>query len=320
MKSFLRFAFVFILLTGGASEAWAEDPAILEWHKAMTRVPLPKRGCFTVTYPKKKWVEEACATQVHRISRSAPVAGTASTPSAKVTSGHIATAIGSFDSVHLPSGSARDSLAYSLQLNSQHFDTRLCAGKSALCKGWQQFIYIPDNSGFVQYWLLNYGPNCPENWTSVKGDCTRTSNHGIPAGKERLSDLAHMSIGGTAVSDGEDVLTLVAAGHKLHACNSDNILGLAKGWRGAQFGVLGQDNGARLVFDPGTTLVVRTTVHNGTTDPPDCDTENPLTGETNNLQPAGPSCSYGGNAPAIVFSLSNVPGATSECVGAKKPE
>jgi len=308
MNSFLRFAFVFIVLAGGAGTASAEDPDILAWHKVMTRRPLPKKErCFTVTYPNTQWVEEACATPPRGIWRFAAAAQTADTPSAKVMSGPISTAIGSFDRVSLPDGRARDSTVYSLQINSEHFDTPLCDGaeERAKCKGWQQFMYIPNNSGFVQYWLLHYGPNCPEGWMSKKGGhCMRFGNCSVPPGNEPLSDLIHMSFGGTAVSSGEHVLTVGTPGHKLHACKAANILGLATAWRVAQFGVFGDENGHELELDGGTTLVVRTTVYNGTKKRPAC-VEMLVTGETHNLEFVPPCQSQGGEAPAIVFTLSN---------------
>ena len=308
-----RFACAFILLAGIASAVWAGDPPIGEWHRAMIRVRLPKKGCFTVTYPHTKWVEEPCATQSPAL-RLVPASGTGGNPSAEVTSGLIWTAIGSFDKVTLPSGKARDSISYSLQLNSEHFKTPVCDGakEPAKCEGWQQFVYHPDNSGFIQYWLINYGSPCPKDWFPVKNDCTSFSKNGIRRGKEPISDLRHMALAGTAFSDGEDVLVLLTNGRILHAVNSDDILHLGKGWRLAQFGVFGNGGGATFKFDPETTLVVRTTVLNGTMHRPEC-TRTRLIGEKNNLEVVLPCCPHGGIAPSIVFTLSNNPDAASEC-------
>src|SRR6266568_2762496 len=56
----------------------------------------------------------------------------------------IASATGSFDVVNVTSETNLGSPdTYSLQLNSEYFDTPACAGAAnpANCKGWQQFIY-----------------------------------------------------------------------------------------------------------------------------------------------------------------------------------
>ena len=33
-----------------------------EWHKAMSQIPLPKKGCFKATYPIRKWQELPCTS------------------------------------------------------------------------------------------------------------------------------------------------------------------------------------------------------------------------------------------------------------------
>jgi hypothetical protein len=32
------------------------------WHKAMSQIPLPKKGCFKATYPSRKWQERPCSS------------------------------------------------------------------------------------------------------------------------------------------------------------------------------------------------------------------------------------------------------------------
>jgi len=130
-----------------------------------------------------------------------------------------------------------------------------------------------------------------------------------------ISDLSHLSIGGKAVSGGLDTLTVgIALRGELHATSEDSILSLASSWQMAEFGVFGDGNGTPVNFNPGTTITVRTSVLNGTTNAPEC-VHTGVTGEKNNLELVGNCCAYGGEVPGIVFRMSNVPGATSPCAG-----
>lgn len=333
MKSSLRFAFVFILLTGGAIAETPEDrDKFLEWHKAMIRVRLPKKGCFQVAYPNKVWIKEKCAPTQNRVYMSTAgsgFVGKANNYSAEVTSGHISSSIGSFDSGEVTSESgAPKSTNYSFQLNSQEFDTPACAGTKDRyrCKGLQQFVYTPNTGGgYIQYWLLNYGPECPKtiggnsntNWhhpDPESEDCTRFSEFSIAGPKEPplVSELIHLSLGGTAHAGEWDVLTVRRGDTRLHAVNEDNILNLADGWRMAEFGVFGNGEGFQAEFNPGATLTVRTSVVNGTKDPPKC-VRTGVTGEENNLELVEPCCTYGGATPAIVFMMSSNRDAVSPC-------
>lgn len=330
MRLSTRIALVAILLNGCAVATQPVDhDKFLAWHKEMIGVPLPpKKGCFKATYPKKDWLDEPCATSSGRRVPVGPgvwMTGnpTAGNPTAVVTSELISTSIGSFDSVEFTSeNTATD---YSLQLNSQFFDTPACAGAvdPDKCRGWQQFVYHPDNSGRIQYWLLHYGPECPKpndcrntTWCFVKPDhCTRFSENGIRPGNEPLSDLIHLSLGATAVSGGQDILTVGIARdgelHALHAFNEDKILSLADDWRAAEFGVFANSkvSQAQAAFDAGATIAVRTRVDNGTTNAPNCVLER-FTGEKNNLGLVQPCCTtYGGDKPSIVFWMSNDPNA-----------
>jgi hypothetical protein len=59
-------------------------------------------------------------------------------------------------------------------------------------------------------------------------------------------------------------------------------------------------------------MIVKTSVNDGTTNPPACLTEG-FTGETNNYTLVPPCCMYGGPSPAIVFDQSTRVGATAYC-------
>ena len=341
MKSSLRFAFVFILLTGGAIAGPPEDgDKFLKWHKEMIGVPLPKKGCFKVVYPNKVWVEDKCATPLQGTywtgGGGGGFAGNAGNFSARVTSGHISSAIGSFDSAIVTSASGNLPANYSLQLNSQAFDTPACAGSKdpSRCKGVQQFVYVPTPiaGGYIQYWLLNYRTAdhnvCPEpndprknaNWRPMNDwDCTRFSELSIagPTEPAPISNLKGLRLGGTARAGNWDVLTVRTDDRTLCAVNEDNILNLADQWRIAEFSVFGDGNGTAVEFNPGTSLIVRTSVVNGTTNPPKC-VRTHITGETNNLKPVEPCCAYGGATPSIVFMLSLDRDAVSPCAPGRR--
>jgi len=317
MKPFLRFAFVVVLLTGCAITQPVDKDKFLEFHRRMIHKPLSKKGCFKAKYPIEQWIEDVCAPP--RLLSAVGLIGlraeTAGNPMAEVTSGLISRSMGSFEGV-VPAGSGGDTTSYSLQLNSQPFDTPACAGAvdPSRCRGWQQFIYDPTSSGFIQYWLLDYGDSCPVNWNSWKHkDCYRTSRNSIPPGHEKLSELTDMSFGGAAEAGGMDTITLGTRSRGwVERMNDDGILDLGDGWRATEFGVFGESGGSQVKFGAGTTLVVKTLVDNETKNAPKCRMDL-LTGETNNLQFVGPCCTYGGETPAIVFTLSNDPGATSVC-------
>jgi hypothetical protein len=78
-----------------------------------------------------------------------------------VVTGHITDAEGSFDSVTGVTATPD----YSLQLNTDFFPTSTCNGSpNATCRGWEQFVYESAGTGFIQYWLVHYGPpgtQCP---------------------------------------------------------------------------------------------------------------------------------------------------------------
>jgi hypothetical protein len=113
-----------------------------DWRKGMARVPAPKKGCFTSSYPSTEWQEVPCTTAP---ARPYPPArgggrpdqiGNGNDVSAQVTTGHISEAIGSFDSVTgvtSESGDVEGSPppqpdTFSLQLNANFFVTSACNG------------------------------------------------------------------------------------------------------------------------------------------------------------------------------------------------
>jgi VWD domain-containing protein len=327
MKSLL----VASLLSALSSAAIAAPPAAKQstvskeerrkheaWRKSMARVRLPKKGCFKTSYPNTEWREVPCAAAPERTYPPRPLytVGSAVDFSA-VVAGHIASATGSFDAVNVTSENNSGSPdTYSLQLNSEYFVSPACAGAANpnVCKGWQQFIYSTTfASAFIEYWLIDYAAPCPAGWNTVSVHCVKNSA-AIAVAAEPIANLIQLSLTGSASAGGSDTLMISTSGGDLSAMYQDDELSLAQGWKLAEFGIFGDGGGSDATFNTGATMAVRTTVDDGTTNAPTCELEG-FTSETNNLNLAPPCCPYGGAFPAVVFWLSNNPGATSSCSG-----
>jgi hypothetical protein len=179
--------------------------------------PLPKAGCFVATHPSTEWQEVPCgpapqarpgpppspppapqgpqlangSVSIETVGGSPGVDETASVQDAGQ---HISWAEGSFPSVigvTSETDSAAGSNQYSLQLNSNWFNTSLCSGsKNPSCQGFEQFDYSQSNSSgpgyagyvWIQYWLISYyNPTacmmncCPAGWSDSGGDCVLDS-------------------------------------------------------------------------------------------------------------------------------------------------
>jgi len=288
------------------------------WRKSMARVRLSHKGCFKTSYPNTDWHEVPCTAAPERSypPRILYTVGSAVDFSA-VVAGHIASATGSFDSVNVTSENNSGSPdTYSLQLNSEYFTSPACAGSANpnVCKGWQQFIYSTGlASAFIEYWLIDYAAPCPAGWNTVSVHCVKNSA-AIPVAAEPIANLIQLSLTGAAIAGGSDTLMISTSGGDLSAMYQDDELSLAQGWKLAEFGIFGDGGGSDATFNAGATMAVRTTVDDGTTNAPTCALEG-FTSETNNLNLVPPCCPYGGAFPAVVFWLSNNPGATSSCSG-----
>ncbi|HEX3577320.1 MAG TPA: VWD domain-containing protein [Thermoanaerobaculia bacterium] len=321
-----RYLFVASLLSvffsisaiAAAPAAKQERRTLDAWRKSMARVRLPKKGCFKTSYPNTEWHEVPCAAAPERTygPHLLYTVGSAVDFSA-VVAGHIASATGSFDAVNVTGeNNSGNPDTYSLQLNSEYFTSPACSGSSNpnVCKGWQQFIYSTTlASAFIEYWLIDYAAPCPAGWSTLSIHCVKNSV-AIPVAAEPVANLMQVSLGGSASAGGSDTLMISTTGGDLSAMYQDDELSLAQGWKLAEFGIFGDGGGSDATFNPGATMAVRTTVDDGTTNAPTCALEG-YTSETNNLNLVPPCCPYGGAFPAVVFWLSNNPGATSSCVG-----
>ena len=300
------------------------------WRAFMAQVPMPLKGCFTATYPDTTWHEVPCGTAPKlpyppaRGPRRSNIVGNELDFSAQVT-GHISMATGSFASVDVTSESGyvngvppAESNAYTLQLNSNFFSSAACSGATqpSNCRGWQQFVYSQTGCfgpcAFMQYWLINYGPaSCPAGWFTFDEDCYENSSSVFPP-RQPIKNLRQLSMTGKAVSGGNDTL-IFSVGKQLYTVqNNDDIVFLALGWQQAEFNIFGDCCGVEAHFSPGSTIVVRTRVDQGSAQSLSC-AQDGFTGETNNLRLVKDL--YGspprGTPPEILFVESNNHFATS---------
>ncbi|HTB77045.1 MAG TPA: hypothetical protein VK762_27560, partial [Polyangiaceae bacterium] len=293
----------------------------------MSKVPLPKEGCFQGTYPSTTLVEIPCTKAPdHPLiparvgAHPDTVGGGGGSDFSSEVSQTISWAEGSFPSV---SGVTRESAGqtgptntYSLQLNTNTFSTSLCSGATvpSNCVGWEQFVYEGTGGGFIQYWLINYGGNaCPSGFGTTPlapGDCYRNSVNSVSAPAEAITSLAETTVTGTA--GGSDTLT-VSEGNAVYMLSQSSILGLNTSWTTAEFNIFGDSGGDAAFFNTGSTIVVRTLTDSAprTTTGPACEAAS-FTGETNNLNLVTNSCcAVGGTWPGIQFLESNASGTTA---------
>jgi hypothetical protein len=290
------------------------------WRTAMLRTPLPARGCFTASHPNKSWQKVPCTTpRIPRVPASKrPEMVGGGIAFAAQSSGSISATTGSFDSVTGVTSETglNGANGFSLQLNTNPFPTKI-GGCDTIpgCKGWQQFVYTNSGSAFGEgtfyYILLGYGPKCPPGWTGG-GDCTTggtyafTLNPGLA-----ITDLGKVSLTATASATGGDTIVLTTPDGILHGANNDSVLQLAGAWHASEFNIFGEGGFDQAIFNgpgpnsPGSTLVVRIAIDDGTTNAPTCQGGG-WTGESNNLTLVpGSCCTIGGPSPAIVFTESN---------------
>ncbi len=331
------------------------------WRRAIQNVPRPKHACYEATYPETKWREVPCKMPPHKLypprtggMSQAETVGHNSGDFTAVTPGLVSKARGSFDPgtivssecsvpcpgpdlacpadpVCTPTSSTNN--VYSLQLNTNPFNTSACNDSPNTsdvfpCQGWAQFIYPSSGKGFIQYWLLNYGPSgtmCPaqskncakgipqtDGWCPVSlwgnGYCVVNGpSNSAPASP--ITSLTDLEVVGLAGADGNEMIVYVDETAYMtdgggYLPDLGNPPPGGSGWQQAEFNVFGDGNGDQAVFSPGSTVVVRLAVDSA---PPSgvlgCLLQS-FTGETNNLTLANtpPSFVDGGDLPALVFS------------------
>jgi von Willebrand factor type D domain len=321
----------------------------VEWQRSISQVPLPKKGCFRAAYPSTEWQEVPCTTgpsypMPPRHGARPFVVGNRNDVAAQVPTGFISTAIGSFDSGTSvtgesgPIGNAGSSFpdTYTLQINTEQFTSTACAGSpntdpNTGCKGWQQFVFENNPNSHrvgIQYWLIKYNTTCPPGagWTQFQfvGDtdiyCFKNDSTGwaTVSSAQPVANLAQISLTGAVSASGDSVL-LTSGGIAAGSVAGDNAVNAAAGWKIAEFNIFGDggnaNGGGQASFNAGSTVVPRTRVIYGGTDPPTCVAQG-FTGETNNLSfgPSAPSPS--GPGPALIATESSAGGSASNCVAA----
>ena len=316
-----------------ASEAERET-----WRQAIANSPRPGRGCFRADFPDTQWHTVPCDYARRKLRlpnggggvRLETVGGASNDMMAKVPGG-ITQAEGSFDSVSTTG--ATDSLAgagkYSLQINTEFFDTAVCSGhgSGSSCLGWEQFVFDYDGSTSMQYWLIDYGPpsytcpsphgaSCDGTYVYTDGWCEfalygRTycavNSATLHAAAAAPTALASVKVQGNAAvgSGGIDSFTATVSGAGTTASGGNYFSDLATKWHAAEFNVFGYGNSSEVNFDPGTTLVVRVGVDSGASAAPGCDFKS-FTAETNNLSIIDTASVPPHNGhPSLVFTESN---------------
>jgi hypothetical protein len=327
---------VFLLFAcAGPATASAQPPpknadTHAAWHGDMVKLRTPARGCFTAAFPRVAWRKVACVAPPEQPYGPAfghrPFAvGNGNDFSAEVAATTtMSAAEGSFESISGVTsetgpvgGGAAAADSYSLQLNTSFFTTPACAPSPNLaCKGWEQFIYSSNNQAiFIQYWLIRYNTTCPAGWASFSFPgssdiyCFRNGAGAATVAKQPITNLANLKLAAAANAAGNDTVKMFVGATSAIASNAGSMLSLGSAWKGAEFIIVGDCCGSQASFNAGSTISVRTTVHNGTKLAPTC-VKSGFTGETNNLDLVGTPAVGTGPSPAIVSKQSNVPGGT----------
>ena len=303
----------------------AHQPTRAEWRRNMVKTPT-ESGCFKASYPNRTWEKVTCSPappMPYIMARGIPpgTVGNGTDSLATVASGTISSSEGSFPSVSNVTSEIEidptnnNSLGpniFSLQINTQDFTTAACNGGTPYCQGWVQFLYssYTGDGVFIEYSLLYYTTSsngCPPGWTSYATPISgksyytcffNTSVTSVPG--QSVTNLNEITLTGSATANGSDVVILSTAGTLYNYSYADSMLNLASAWTVSEFNVFGDCCGYEASFNPGATLIVSTTVDNGTTDAPSC-ASGGYTGETNSLSLVSPCCPYSGTTPGITF-------------------
>ena len=306
----------------------------------MAQTPLPKKGSFKASYPSKEWreVPSTTASPYPMVPRRRPrplVVGNSDDVAAQAPSGHISSATGSFESVtgvtseSGPIANTGPSVqdAYTFQINTDFFPST-GAGSPAGCQGWEQFLFENDGASgtfhdvHMQYWLINYGTTSPgSGWIqgpapSYTSDWYRNSlATAVP--NQPIANLANLSLNGTVSATGDQVILFV--GTDMYARTGDNAVNAAASWTIAEFNVFGDGGngagGGTATFNDGSSIVIRTRIIYGGTDPPNC-TAQGFTAEMNNLSFGLTAPAASAPGPAVLATESTAGGATSNCAAA----
>jgi von Willebrand factor type D domain len=324
--------------TTGSTQSSATPTNEQDWKTRIAQTSLPKKGCFTATYPKLDWRDVTCTStptypQPPAGGARPQVVGNGTDVSARVPSGFISTAIGSFDTVTgvtSESGPIANTgppiaNAYTLQLNPNFFATTACAGSpNAGCQGWQQFVFENYGTGgraYIQYWLTAYNTTCPGGvgWIQIPlyGGiyCWKNNTAGaVPVPNQPITNLGQLSLAGSVSATSDSIVLYV--GTTAYSTLGDNAVNAAGGWNTAEFNVFGDggnsSGASRASFNAGSAITVRTRTLYGGTAAPMC-VATGFTAETNNLSFGLPRPGASPPGPAVEFFENSAGGASSPC-------
>jgi len=278
-----------------------------QWQSSIARVAEKDSGCYQASYPSLSWQSVACVTAPdiplvpaapHAAVRHAgPVTVGDGTDYSAVVSGLISKASGTFTDVSsgisekgdVGGSGSQVSNSFSLQLNSQFFAGSPACSKSSDpsdCQAWQQFVYTYNggNTGdvYMQYWLIDYDATCPSGWNTYSEDCYTNSNATETSGIT-AAELASVDLTASAVSGGNDTVSLSVGSSAVTVSGKDTKVGLAASWNTTEWGVYGDGGGSASTFGSGDTLEAQTALTDTGSGAPSC-VEEGFTGETNNLK------------------------------------
>jgi hypothetical protein len=310
------------------------------WRKTMVRIESPKAGCYQASYPSTEWREVPCTTTLKRPyfpgrKQDKPVPFNVGGNTADFTlqsQGTISLAEGSFPSVNPSNLTETGNVngnppaqpnSFSLQINTNQYIVPGICG--AFCAEAQQFIFSTNGCSagpcvFIQVWMLGDPNPCPAGFTTSGGsDCyTDTVAMPVTGTTVTIADLAGLTLTGTAtIGGGFDTVVLstpsgmLFKGQALDAVFPGIQLGASSSWHFAEFNVFGDCCSDQAIFSTPATLVLQTSVNDGTMNPPTCLNQS-FTAETNNLNLSDVTntttlvcCAYGGTTPNIQFMETN---------------
>ena len=316
--------------------SWGQSQSDIQtWQKTVQKtLPPSQAGCFQITYPATQWQSCPNVASPANAALPAPALGAAGTIVPQVggynqdgsyaggyvataTGGPISSATGSFTNVT----GTTSADAYSLQMNTNIFSlsdpssTSLCNG-SSICMGWVQFGYSDGVIG-TGHTLISGNP-CPSFteifWTQEPDGSDYACYSSVGEYYVGIQPLnTQISVFGQT-ANGMDT-TILYNGQQAYAAVSPSVFKeLPEQWQDVEFNVFGYGNGATANFSSGSSLTVKASIDNGTSNAPSCSLSG-YTGESNNLYFSSPCCPYPGAAdgtlPSIVFSEGSNPDGTN---------
>jgi len=286
-----------------------DAPAHAQWREGMKQYALPGEGCFHASYPNFGWEKVECSRGQPRSHPVRP-ALTDDEPSVvgdgndyvAYSHGLISQAEGALivDGVKSESsagvasfggGGIHGSNEYELQINTNDWGTTSACARRNNCRVWQQFLYatgkliVPGGTTaavYIEYWLINWGANCPTKWNTSGSDCWKDSAY-MEAPDVPITELGTVALGATATAGGEDTVTFFTPTEGYSQSGKDSVLDISSVWTKIEFNVVGDEGGSIANFNKGSSIEVDLGLVDGSDSAPTCLANEGTTGETNNL-------------------------------------